>query len=558
MLRTWRWSALALCFAGVTVAVLADDGAAGFDGASRAAQLLAVLAGVALALVAAVLEPGTRGRLPLAWAGLAWLAAEWANPGAPGPLVFTVGLCSVGLALPLLLTALRPAARAVSTTLAWLAAILVGPVLAVVADPARTGCPGCPADLVGAAGASPSAAAVVVRAGAAATVLACAVGVPTILLRVARTRSLGPPARAVGLSRGVVSESAWPVAAGAVAVALVGVHAALWLRAPQLGLRGSEVRAWASVALLVQAVGATLPVLRSRTALRAVVRATSAADSVPSGSQDTLRVTLADDGLRVLLAVDGAWFDAQGRPGPAPPADRSTLLTRGALPIAALVHTAARLPSRAKVEAAAAGARLQLEADVIQAGESARASELRAARLRVVQAGDDSRVRLERDLHDGAQQRLVAVRYALGVAISRAQRQDAADLVPLLDEADAHVGRALDELRRLAHGDGGSTVETLGLREALGALVDGRGATLAPVLVGTGHAPVVARTVLAIVAAGLGIDGGNVSVVEADGAMRVEVRGTGLVTSELVDRVQLLGGTLVVHADRIEAVVPCG
>jgi len=70
-----------------------------------------------------------------------------------------------------------------------------------------------------------------------------------------------------------------------------------------------------------------------------------------------------------------------------------------------------------------AAARLRLDTERLQAAVLARVEELRQARRRVVDAADDERRRLERDLHDGAQQRLVALRFELGLAPFSALRK---------------------------------------------------------------------------------------------------------------------------------------
>ena len=84
MLRTWRWSALALCFAGVTVAVLAAAVPPRSTGRPARRRSLRSSPASPSRCSQRCSEPGTRGRLPLACAGLAWMSAEWANPAAPG------------------------------------------------------------------------------------------------------------------------------------------------------------------------------------------------------------------------------------------------------------------------------------------------------------------------------------------------------------------------------------------------------------------------------------------------------------------------------------------
>ena len=79
-----------------------------------------------------------------------------------------------------------------------------------------------------------------------------------------------------------------------------------------------------------------------------------------------------------------------------------------------------------------------------------RMEELRASRARLVEAGDAARRRLERDLHDGAQSRLVALALLLRTARRRAGED--AELAGLLDSAQEELGTSLGELRELARG----------------------------------------------------------------------------------------------------------
>jgi Histidine kinase len=99
----------------------------------------------------------------------------------------------------------------------------------------------------------------------------------------------------------------------------------------------------------------------------------------------------------------------------------------------------------------AAAASLALEHSRLQAEVEAQLELVRASRARIVEAGDAERRRLERDLHDGAQQRLVTVTLALGMARSRAADADP-QLAALIDSASKEAKEALTELRELARG----------------------------------------------------------------------------------------------------------
>jgi len=100
----------------------------------------------------------------------------------------------------------------------------------------------------------------------------------------------------------------------------------------------------------------------------------------------------------------------------------------------------------------AAAARIALENERLQAVVSAQLEDLRASRARVVAAGDAERRLLERDLHDGAQQRLVSLSLALRLARTRLGPDEDHDLITGMDQAGAEIGAAIEELRELAHG----------------------------------------------------------------------------------------------------------
>ncbi len=111
-----------------------------------------------------------------------------------------------------------------------------------------------------------------------------------------------------------------------------------------------------------------------------------------------------------------------------------------------------------------------LEVDRLQGQLRAQLVEVRASRARIVEAADAERRRLERDLHDGAQQRLLGVRLALRTAQMRLADGRADGVDELLTEADTEVMDALGELRDLAHGIHPAVLTEEGLKPALAAL----------------------------------------------------------------------------------------
>jgi signal transduction histidine kinase len=99
----------------------------------------------------------------------------------------------------------------------------------------------------------------------------------------------------------------------------------------------------------------------------------------------------------------------------------------------------------------------------------ARMDELRASRARLVEAGDAARRQLERDLHDGAQSRLVALALMLRTARKRAEGND--ELAALLDRSIEELQLGLQELRELARGIHPAVLTERGLEPALQSLV---------------------------------------------------------------------------------------
>jgi signal transduction histidine kinase len=148
-----------------------------------------------------------------------------------------------------------------------------------------------------------------------------------------------------------------------------------------------------------------------------------------------------------------------------------TVLERHGRRIAALVHDSALAEDPALLNAVSAAAGLALENERLLADLRAQLEQLRESRARIVEAGDTERRRLERNLHDGAQQRLVSLALALGLAQSKAEREPAATS-QILSEAREELSLALAELRELARGIHPAVLTERGLPYALTALVE--------------------------------------------------------------------------------------
>ncbi len=227
-------------------------------------------------------------------------------------------------------------------------------------------------------------------------------------------------------------------------------------------------RAAAGLCLLGLAAAVARPAWQAARAMRVVTRAAIALAGDPAGSAaSALGAALGDLGLRVAYPIaDGTWRDHHGQPVTLPRRNL-TMVTEAGENIAAVIHSSDVRPDSAAVTGAVSAARILLDAERMEAGARARANDLRAARSLVVDAADAARARLERDLHDGAQQRLVALRYALGLAGMRAAQEPAAVLAARLGSADAAAEQALAELRQLAHGISTATLKVEGLAGAV-------------------------------------------------------------------------------------------
>ena len=198
----------------------------------------------------------------------------------------------------------------------------------------------------------------------------------------------------------------------------------------------------------------------------------------PGELRDALADALGDPSLDLVywLADEGHYVDAAGRPVelPAPGSGRAvTEIRHEGRRVAAIVHEASLDEDPELVRSAGAAAALSLENERLDAELRARLEELRASRARLVEAGDAERRRIERDLHDGAQQRLVSLLLQLKLARRRGARggesKREVDEV-LLDGVESELVEALAELRGLASGVLPPVLSDRGLAAAVGEL----------------------------------------------------------------------------------------
>jgi signal transduction histidine kinase len=231
---------------------------------------------------------------------------------------------------------------------------------------------------------------------------------------------------------------------------------------------------------IAQALVATVPfgfltgLLRSRLAQGAALSALIAQVGELPG-EGPLRAALADAlgdpslALAYWLPESSRYVDALGKPVTVAGAGWTEVELQGRR-IAAIAHDPALSEEPELVRTAGAAAALALENQRLAAELRARIEDLRASRARLVEAGDAERRRLERDLHDGAQSRLVAL--ALKLKLARMKVEPGSEAAALLDESSAELQASLDELRELARGIHPAILSDRGLEPALRALAD--------------------------------------------------------------------------------------
>lgn len=191
--------------------------------------------------------------------------------------------------------------------------------------------------------------------------------------------------------------------------------------------------------------------------------------------RNALRRALADPALEVVYTRAGSagWISELGLPTTAPSAVSGRAFTpieRGGKPIAALVHDPVLLRNPERLRAAIGATALAIDNEQLKAQLRAQLLDVQASRSRIVEAGDRERRRVERNLHDGAQQRLVGLALTLRLAVRKAEGDPA--VTELLAEAAGELDDALDELRELARGIHPAIVTDAGLVGALETLAE--------------------------------------------------------------------------------------
>jgi signal transduction histidine kinase/uncharacterized membrane protein YGL010W len=194
----------------------------------------------------------------------------------------------------------------------------------------------------------------------------------------------------------------------------------------------------------------------------------------PARVRTVLGETLQDPSLDLAFWLEErqGYVDVRGKRvdlGAAGPGRSVTLVGDNGTPLAAMLHDPALDDHPELLEAASAAAMLSLKNARLEADLRASVRDLRQSRARIVAAADTERRRLERDLHDGAQQQFIALRIKLGLAAELLDDPDG-ETAQMLDQISHEAESALESLRELVHGVYPPLLGAHGLREALAAM----------------------------------------------------------------------------------------
>jgi len=555
----------AVGFAGVATLRVARavPGYSPVDGVAGALVVLGV--GWVTCLVGAVAwrrRPADRTGPLLAAAGVSWLVAQWATPGAGAVFgwfaapAFTAGLVLAGGA-PVLVAHLAlayPGGRLGSRSRRAL--VIVGFLTMVVLlgvggtlffDPRGQGCT-CPSNWL-LVSSEPGLSTALSRLG-------LGLGAGWVLL------TAGYLARVLVVARPAARRIAVPVVVPATVVLLLtGVSFAAGTGRGYLGTSGiwAQLRLAQAAALVAVAAGVGWGLLRTRRVQAALARSVVRRAETPGRQlRADLAELLGDPDLVIAHRLDDdRVVDSEARPVDLTATPERTVTE---IPLAGsgvlLVHRAGLLDSPLLRESLASAAGLALTNDRLWARTLAQVAELQASQVRIVRAGDAERRRLERDLHDGAQQRLVGI--MLGLRLLRTTPGSAPDL---LQQAETEVGQAIDDLRALSHGLFPTVLSDEGLAAALHALAETHRLTVGPVP--TLRFPTELETTVYLAVARAATTGAAaVDASHEAGRLIVRISTEGRFDARgLSDRVAALAGALTVHQDdgdggRITLVLP--
>jgi len=374
-------------------------------------------------------------------------------------------------------------------------------------------------------------------------------------------------------SSGPVRRQMAPVLVGAVAILL---QSASWISFPS-GITFAPLDDLIFLALIAIPIAVVFVLLRARMARAAVADLVVELGEAPTPARlrDALANALGDPSLRVAYwsTRQDRFVDAEGAMVELPAEGSGqavTMLERNGVREAAIIHDAILLDEPGLIASVASALRLAVANDRLAAEVESQLEEVRASRARIVEAGDLERRRVERDLHDGAQQRLVSL--SLELRVARNALGDHADpaVRQSLERAADEASAALSELRDLAVGIHPLILTESGLGEAVESLADRTPGSerYTPAVEVAGY--FVISEALANVTKYAGATKASVRIRRVDDELRIDVEDDGIGGADpragsglrgLADRLAVLNGTIAVDSPagggtRITARIP--
>jgi signal transduction histidine kinase len=576
----WALAALGVAFGLAMLALIATSDTIDPPGAWAAGTLLIGWSFIGVGLFAWGRRPDNRIGVLMTVTGFVWFVA--AGGYTDVPLIFTLGnlFGSVFFAVAIHLLLAFPSGRLptrierrIVATAYVLTTIAVIP-LYLFADPHSLGCSECPNNVL----LVDDNKTLITTLGAVVNVIGAVIVGATLVVLLRRWRRASPAQRRLLV----------PVYSAGVAVAILLIVTVLL----QAGGFGDNTTMAVFVAAMVPFT--LVPYLFLATLIRArMIQGGAVGELMARLSETPRRGELRDALARALgdptielvywLPDDRRFVDAAGQTyePPHPRTGRSfTRVEHDGDCVAGIVHDPVLMEEqREHVNAIGAAASLALENERLDAELRAKVDELRASRERMLRIGLEERRRLERDLHDGAQQRLVSMALNLRMARTRLREEpEAAE--QLLEGAGDELDAALDELRELARGIHPAVLSARGLDTALEAL-----AHRAPVPVEIGKIPgerlpeavelaayYVVAEALTNVAKYAAATHATVDIERQNGRLVVQVaddgvggadpaNGTGL--RGLADRLAVIEGRLEIDSEpgggtTVTARIPCG
>ncbi|MET0773389.1 MAG: histidine kinase [Candidatus Limnocylindrales bacterium] len=374
---------------------------------------------------------------------------------------------------------------------------------------------------------------------------------------------------------------------GGVVIGIAAIIGGLFVVARGRGLETStairdDLEAAVSIGLSLGTLAVAVAVLRAvahsfaaRRRMRSIADGLATAPS-PGSLGSALASALDDSNVRVAYwwTQERSYVDVLGRPvdgSPTSPGQVVTAIQRRGAPIAIVEHRA-DIDAEAFIRELRPSVLVALDNERLRATQLAQLRELRASRARICEVGDAERRRLERDLHDGAQQHLLAIAFELRVARLVADRGGDGDRASRLASAESLAMGIVDELRRLCRAIHPQVLSQTGLVPALAALAEE-----APIPLEV-HAQVPGRLPIAVETAAyeLVVEALDQASHRGSAELTVEVDGLGdelvveasdsrpeplVAPVRLADRVGAAGGRLSVGASPrgafMRAVLPC-